>query len=160
MSSAATITPALGAGPLKAAIAITREMIPYSLPYSPMLSVKRVAAAAVVAVVVSACSSAVKPPQGRGKLDDQRTYKPNHFACLRQLGLPAQLVGQTGIQIGQPPAGPTIQFLPTPGAAQYAQIQGQALGAEVIGSALLYPNGASESELTRIENCVAKGVTG
>jgi hypothetical protein len=118
------------------------------------------AAAVLMAVVASGCASTVKPPQGRGKTDDPRVNNPDRLACLRQQGLPARLVGQTQIQIGAPPAGPTIQFTPTPGGAQYLQIHGQIQGAEVIGSALLYPNGAGDSELTAIENCLAKGVTG
>jgi hypothetical protein len=150
----------LGAGPLKAAIAITRGMIPYSLPYLPMLSVKPAAAAAVLAVVLSACASTAKPPQGHGKIDDPRTNKPNHLACLKALGLPAQEAGRTSIQIGPLPAGPTVHFEPTPGAAQALQILGQTQGAEVIGSALLYTHQASDGELSQIESCLAKGVTG
>ncbi len=69
-------------------------------------------------------------------------------------------VGQTGLQIGTPPAGPSISFQPTPGAAQELQIEGQVAGAEVIGSALLYPNQASEQELGTVEDCLAKGVLG
>ncbi len=33
-------------------------------------------------------------------------------------------------------------------------------GAEVIGSALLYPNAASDSELSKVEACIAQGVSG
>ena len=51
-------------------------------------------------------------------------------------------------------------FEPTPGAAQESQIDGQVEGAEVIGSALLYPNQASDSLLQKVEDCVAKGVSG
>ena len=58
------------------------------------------------------------------------------------------------------PAGPTVQFQPTPGDAQGKQIGGQAQGAEVIGSALLYPNQAPSSLLSKVESCVAKGVQG
>jgi hypothetical protein len=40
------------------------------------------------------------------------------------------------------------------------QIHGLSQGAEVIGSALLYPNQASDKLLTKVENCVALGVGG
>ncbi len=127
----------------------------------PMLSVKPAAAVAVMAVVLSACASTAKPPQGHGKVDDPRTNNPNRLACLRQLGSPhSRRWGETGIQIGTLPSGPTIEFTPTPGIAQGRQIQGQAEGAEVIGAALLYPHQAGDSELTGIENCLAKDVTG
>jgi hypothetical protein len=125
-----------------------------------MLPVKRCVAAAVLALSVGACSSAVKPPQGRGKIDDPRTHNPNRLACLHQHGLPAQLSGPTGIQVGALPAGPTIEFASTPGGAQFLQIQGKSQGAEVIGSALLYPNGGSDAELSTIEDCLSTGVTG
>ena len=135
-------------------------MIAYSLPYRAMRPVKSAALAACLAVALAACSSAVKPLQGRGKLDDPRTTQPNHVACLRSDGLPVQLVGHTGLQIGALPAGPTVNFLPTPGSAQAAQIDGQSQAAEVIGSALLYPHSAPDSELSAIEACLTTGVTG
>jgi hypothetical protein len=105
----------------------------------------------------------VKPSQGRGKVDDPRTSGPaNHLKCLQADHLPAQSVGRVGIQIGPLPAGPTVHYLPSPGAAQAAQIEGSAgsQGAEVIGSALLYPNQGSDAELQQVETCLAKGVTG
>lgn len=135
-------------------------MILYSLPFLRMMSVKPAVAAGVLAVVLSACSSAVKPPHGRGAVDDPRTKNPNRITCLRSLGLPVTVVGQTGIQIGSLPAGPTIQFTPTPGVAQGLQIRGQAQAAEVIGAALLYPHQAPDSELSGIETCLAQKVTG
>jgi len=121
---------------------------------------KLAAASVVAAVLVCGCASTVKPPQGHGKVDDPRTFKPNRVACLRSEHLPVQLVGQTGIQIGALPNGPSIWFEATPGAAQAHQIGGQAQGAEVIGSALLYPHQGSDSELAMIEDCLDQGVTG
>jgi hypothetical protein len=53
-----------------------------------------------------------------------------------------------------------IRFLPTPGAAQAAQIENQEQGAEAIGSALLYPGRTPDAELTQIERCIAQGVKG
>ncbi len=123
---------------------------------------KSAAALGVVALVLCGCSAAVKPPQGRGKVDDPRTYaSANHLKCLVQHHLPAQKVGRVGIQIGPLPGGPTVEFLPTPSAAQAAQIDGSPSlqGAEVIGAALLYPNQAPDRELSVIESCLATGVT-
>lgn len=124
-----------------------------------MPPVKTAAALAVAALFVCGCSSAVKPPQGRGKVDDPRTNNPDRVACLRGAGLPVQLVGQTGIQIGPLPGGPSVVFTPDPGTAEGDQIHGQAQGAEVIGAALLYPHRGSHPELEAIETCLDQGVT-
>ena len=125
-----------------------------------MPSLKRAGLAAAAALALGACGQVAKPPHGHGKVDDPRIDNPNRVACLRQQRLPVQTVGQSGIQIGSLPGGPTIQFEPSPGAAQNLQIEGAAQGAEVMGAALLYPRQASDAELTVIENCLAKGVTG
>ena len=126
-----------------------------------MSRVKTLLAAGVVTVALSACAGSIaKPPHGRGKVDDARTNQPDRLACLLANHLPAVKVGQTGIQIGQLPGGPTIQFTPTPGAATAEQIEDQEQGAEVIGSALLYPNQASDRELGAIEGCLDQGVSG
>ena len=95
----------------------------------------------------------------RGRIDSpSRAY--NHLSCLRDAHLPVQVVSETQLQIGSAPAGPTIVFRPTPGAAQAAQIDGKAQGAEVIGTALLYPNQGSDAELAAIAGCLAHGVQG
>ena len=121
--------------------------------------VKTAAAGLVTAILVCGCGSTVKPPQGRGKVDDPRLDHPDRVACLKAAHLSVQLVGQTGIQIGPLPNGPSVQFLPTPQAAEAAQITGEAQGAEVIGAALVYPHQASQGEMTLVENCMAVGVT-
>lgn len=121
---------------------------------------KPAAAVTVVAMLLCGCSAVIKPPQGRGQIADPRTAGPDRFACLIAHHLPAREVGKAEIQIGPLPAGPTVQFLPTEGAAQEQQIDGQVEGAEVIGSALLYPHQGSDAELTRIENCIDEGVPG
>jgi hypothetical protein len=127
---------------------------------------------ALTAVLVSACGIQQKPLVGTrkiekatgffGKLDDPRA---KHAPCLRAdklhfheyrsgpLRLPA-------IQVGSLPTGPTIIFYSTPGAAQALQLQGEDEGAEAIGSALLFPNNASGSLLTKVENCTSIGVSG
>jgi|SRR5436309_14123243 len=125
-----------------------------------MPPVKLAVASSVAAILLCGCGGSVKPAQGHGTIDDQRLENPNHVACLRQHHLPVQLVGGTGIQIGPLPAGPSVWFQPTPGSAQADQIDGKSQGAEAIGSALLYPHQASDGELTVIEDCLTKGVTG
>jgi hypothetical protein len=115
-------------------------------------------AAALCALALSACSVTANKPAGRGSVIDPRT-QAGRLSCLRAHHLPVTEVGATGLQVGQPPAGPTIRFAPSPGAAEADQIQGLAQGAEVIGSALLYPNQASDPELQVVENCVSQGVS-
>lgn len=121
---------------------------------------KPAVALSAVAILLCGCSSVVKPSHGRGTIDDPRIDNPNHVACLLQAKLPVQEIDGTVLQIGPLPSGPTVEFEPTPGGAQSAQIQGQAQGAEVIGSALLYPHAGSDAELSAIESCLAVGVTG
>ena len=123
---------------------------------------KSAAILGLAAALLCGCSSSAKPPQGRGKIDDPRTNVVNHLKCMQSQRLPAQKVGQVGIQIGALPSGPTVRVLPTPGAAQAAQIEGQAQyqGAEVLGAALLYPHGGTDNELNQIESCLASGVSG
>jgi hypothetical protein len=127
-----------------------------------MPHVKSAAVLALAAALLCGCSATVKPPQGRGKIDDPRTDIHNHLQCLQSHHLPTQEVGQVGIQFGPLPSGPTVQFMPTDGAAQAAQISGQPRyqGAEVIGPALLYPHGGTDDELNQIESCLAEGVKG
>ena len=124
---------------------------------------KPAVALSAAAILLCGCGSVVKPTQGRGKVDDPRTYaSANHLKCLQQHGLPVQAVGATGLQIGALPSGPTVQFMPSPGAAQAQQIEGSPLaqGAEVIGSALLFTHQGSDGELKLIESCLASGVSG
>ncbi|MGA2928460.1 MAG: hypothetical protein ABSG43_21205 [Solirubrobacteraceae bacterium] len=138
-----------------------------------MLTVKLTSACALAAIVIAGCGGSVANPaagsanvaSGRGKVDNPRSNNPDHIACLRQHQLAVSsttISGRPGLQIGSPPDGPTVVFQPTPGVAQGDQIQGNRAyqGAEVIGSALLYPNLASDGELDEVEACVAQGVTG
>lgn len=134
-----------------------------------MSPAKLAAVSGLAAVALAGCGSIQVKPTGpagsstlvsRGKIDDPRTAKNNHVQCLRQHGLAVQEVGSTDLQIGTPPRGVSITFAPTPGAAQGDQIEGLVPGAEVIGSALVYPHQASDAELAKIENCVASGVSG
>lgn len=122
-------------------------------------------AAVLAAISLSACGSTAKPEAGTlkaasidaKKVDDPRT---THVQCLRTEHVPVVEFGKVWLQIATKPFGPTVQFTPTPGAAQEMQIDGQVESAEVIGSALLYPNRASDALLQKVEDCMAKGVTG
>lgn len=136
-----------------------------------MPSAKSAAALGLAALSLSACGTTSKPEAGTANaivkshqgLDDPRT---KHIVCLQQQRIPVRreqtvVDGQRlpGFQVGSG-AGPTVSFEPTPGDAQGVQIHGQAQGAEAIGSALLYPNAAPDSLLTKVESCVAQGVSG
>jgi hypothetical protein len=128
-----------------------------------MSSAKLAVASGLAALALSACGSggsSANRPHGRGVIDDPRTTKNNHVQCLQQRHLQVKLVGNTGLQIGSAPSSATVVFEPTPGSAQAGQIASRSQGAEVIGNALVYPNGASESDLSAIEDCLTKGVTG
>ena len=97
----------------------------------------------------------------RGKIDDPRTAHSDHIKCITQHDLAVQRVGLNTIRRTRT-SGPRVLFEPTPGMAQGAQISGSRSeqGAEVIGSALVYPNSASEQETKVVENCVAEGIVG
>jgi hypothetical protein len=137
-----------------------------------MPSAKLAAAIVVSALSLSACGISSKPEAGTPKaianghkgLDDARS---KHTACLQQAHVPfhdewRRVDGKLlpSFQVGTAPAGPTVIFESTPGDAQGVQIQGEAQGAEVIGSALVYPNQASDKLMSVVENCVGLGVKG
>jgi hypothetical protein len=124
-----------------------------------MSSLKTLLAGGLAVVALGACGGSVKLSHARGRIDNPRTGGPDYLKCIRDRGLSAVEVGATSIQVGHS-GGPTIRFLPTPGAATAAQIAGQTQGAEVIGAALLYPNRASDTELRAIERCLGQGVKG
>jgi hypothetical protein len=116
------------------------------------------AAIIAAAVILCGCSATVKPPQGRGQVEDPRTDS-GRLQCLLAHHFPATTTGRTGIQIGPLPGGPTVQFEYSDAAAETRQVDGTAQGAEVIGTALLYPHRASDAELNQIENCVSQGMS-
>jgi hypothetical protein len=131
-----------------------------------MSSAKLAIACGFVAVVLSACGAKSNPAAGtipptatsagHAKIDDPRT---KHVTCLRQHQVPVTEVGRVWLQINAP-GSPKVLFTPTPGAAQSLQINGQDPGAEVIGSALLYPEQASDKVLSTVEDCLDQGVKG
>jgi hypothetical protein len=96
----------------------------------------------------------------RGKVDSPLTDIDNHLGCMRGAHLPVSVVSPIELRVGSPPAGPTIVFTNSPGAAQSDQIDGQTQGAEVIGTALVYPNQGSGGELASIAACLQQGVSG
>jgi hypothetical protein len=134
-----------------------------------MPSAKLAVVSSLAAVALAGCGAInVKPVAStgssnlvsRGKIDDPRTTAHNHLQCLQQQHFAVQEVGATGLQIGTAPAGPSVVFEPSPGAAQSMQIEGGNPGAEVIGSALLYPHQATDGQLEQVEACLAQGVSG
>jgi hypothetical protein len=137
-----------------------------------MPSAKLAAAVGLAALSLAACGTTSKPEAGTAQaiakshkgLDDSRK---KHIVCLQQEHITVrreqtEIAGQSlpGFQVDSAPYGPTVGFEPTAGIAQGLQIQGRAQGAEVIGSALLYPNLAPDSLLAKVEKCVALGVSG
>ena len=123
-----------------------------------MSFIKGTAAACAGAVVLAGCAALGKPAGGRGRTVDPRTGPPNYLECLHANHLAVSELQSNKLQVGQLPSGPTIVFEPTAGIAEGRQIQGRAQGAEVIGAALLYLNGAASREVTVIENCLGQGV--
>jgi hypothetical protein len=96
----------------------------------------------------------------RGDVDSPLTDIDNHVGCIRGAHLPVQVVSPIEVRVGSPPAGPTIVFTNSPGAAQADQIEGKTQAAEVIGTALVYPNQGSDAELASIAACLQQGVSG
>jgi hypothetical protein len=137
-----------------------------------MSAAKAAVACGLVALLVSACGIAPKPEAGTANLRKQQGFfglrddpRLKHVKCLRAAKIHfSEYYTAKGhlpaVQVGSLPAGPTIIFYPTPGVAQGLQIMDQEQGAEVIGSALLYPNSAPAKELATIAQCTATGVSG
>jgi hypothetical protein len=126
---------------------------------------KPVLLSVVAALTLSACGTInVKPSasssgaaRSRGQIDDPRTTKSNHVQCLRAGNLSVQEIGSTDLLVA---GSVRVHFEATAGAAQARQIDGSSQGAEVVGSALVYPGQAPDAELTKIEQCLAQGVKG
>jgi hypothetical protein len=138
-------------------------------PKKPVTARLAAAGLAALALALAGCGAVnVQPttPAGssklasRGEVDSPLTDMRNHLGCLRDAHLPVQVVSPTRLQVGPAAAGPVIIFASTPGAAQADQIDGSAQGAEVIGTALVYPNRGSDAEMSSIAACLAQGVQG
>lgn len=133
-----------------------------------MSSAKIAAACALVAVSLSGCGVASKPEAGSAQaataakhaLADPRT---KHIRCLKAAHIPYTegiAGGYPSIQIGHAPSGPLAEFTKTPGAAQNVQMEGKSQGAMVIGSALVFPNQASDAFMQKVDKCMTEGVSG
>lgn len=126
----------------------------------------------LMALLLSACGISAKPQAGTahikrsknfyGRVDDPRKLavkclKADKYRYIqyytRSQHLPA-------LQVGTLPNGPTVVFEPTPGIAQGLQIQGYAQAAEIVGSALVYPNRTSDKKMFAVKACIAIGVAG
>ena len=128
-------------------------------------------ASGLTTVALAGCGVSAKPIAGTLHLNSARGNHAlvdnpvkSHLQCLLAAGVHAHRFTSPGnrpsIQVGMPPTGPTVIFDPTPGGAQYDQMNGSVSGAEVIGSALLYPNQGTDALLSTVENCLTKGVKG
>lgn len=123
---------------------------------------KRLATALAAMTLLCGCSTALKPSQGHGRVDSPLSTHPNRLACLRSDHLHVLVVSPIELRVGQPPSSATVRFEPTAGIAQGVQIEGirSDQGAEVIGTALLFPDHASNNVLTDIEDCLSVDVKG
>jgi hypothetical protein len=127
-----------------------------------------------MAVLISGCGIAAKPQAGtphlltkpgfHGVYDDQR---PTRTACLKRhdVAFTTYLTKRkvngvrTNLQaVKIDKGGASVIFYPDANIAEGQEIMGQALGAELIGAALLYPENTSGGTLTKVENCIALGV--
>jgi hypothetical protein len=134
-----------------------------------MKSLMKVALPVVVAAIaLSACGIQAKPEAGTANLDQQAGYhgavsdpRGAAAACLTGQGLKISEYitrsDEPAIQVGTLPDGPTIIFQRSLEYTMGLVVSGQAVGAEAIGAALLYPNEASDTVLSAVEGCVSIG---
>jgi hypothetical protein len=108
------------------------------------------AAACALTLSLASCGSQSKPAAGGPNPNDKRAVA---LGCLQNQQLPARLTGQKSIQVDGT-GGPRVEFLLSSGEAEGRQFQGDAQGAEQIGSALLFVNQGSEDQLKKIETCL------
>ncbi len=108
-------------------------------------------AACAFALTSAGCGSESKSGKAGPDPNDKRAVA---LACIRdEQGLPARLSGQKSIQVDGP-GGPRVEFLLSGGEAEGRQFQGDAQGAEQIGSALLFVNQADDEQLKKLETCL------
>jgi len=115
-----------------------------------------VAAACAAALALAACGGGDEParPGGKGQPPDPNDKRAVALDCfVNKEGLQARLVGEKAIQVGAP-GGPRIEFLISTGEAEGRQFQGDAQGAEQIGSTLLFLNDGTEDQLEKLERCL------
>ena len=114
------------------------------------------AAACAAALALAACggSDEAARPGGKGQPPDPNDKRAVALDCIvNEEGIDARLVGEQSIQVGAA-GGPRIEFLISGGEAEGRQFQGDAQGAEQIGSTLLYLNEGTEDQLEKLERCL------
>jgi hypothetical protein len=114
------------------------------------------AAACAAALALAACGGSDAParPGGKGQAPDPNDKRAVALDCItNKQQVPAALVGEKAIQVGQA-GGPRIEFLISGGEAEGRQFQGDAQGAEQIGSTLLFLNDGSDDQIKKIEKCL------
>jgi hypothetical protein len=106
-------------------------------------------------------AAALAAPAGCGSSDGvgpraTRAYDPRDsvLGCIHGKGLQARKDGRDAIQVGARADDPRIVFEATSGEAEAAHLRADAVGAEVIGDALLYVRGGSDSVLHELEDCL------
>jgi hypothetical protein len=110
-------------------------------------------AAIAAALLAAGCGSDGGSPSAGGAPNPNDT-RGVALACItNEKNLEARLVGKKSIQVGGPD-GARVEFFVTSGEAEGLQFQGQAQGAEQVGSALLFVNSASEHQLDLVEQCL------
>lgn len=114
-------------------------------------------AALAVAATFGACgneeASNSAPPGAAGAPPNPSDKRGVAVQCMTGKGLTARLVGKQSIQVGAI-GGPRIEFFVSGGEAEGQQFQGEAQGAEQIGSALLFLNEGTEDQLDKVEACL------
>ncbi len=125
-----------------------------------------------MALAVSACGIQAKPVAGTvhlnrvpGNHDYVSDPRTRYLSCLRHDHFQVTKFDFgpqkfRSLQINSKPDGPTVVFQATPGLAEGDQILGQDAGAEVIGSAQVYPNHATNKLMKMVESCLSIKVQG
>ena len=111
-------------------------------------------ATALSACLLAACGSDDGDSGGAGpNPNDKRAVA---LDCLvNTKGIEADLSGDNAIQVGtDPDSDPRIEFFVTTGEAEGRQFEGNAQGAEHIGTALLFVRKGSDDLLDEIEGCL------
>ncbi len=115
------------------------------------------AAACAAALALAACGGSDEParPGGKGQPPDPNDKRAVALDCIvNKEGIQARLLGDREIQVAPADTGPRIEFLISSGEAEGRQFQGDAQGAEQIGSTLLFLNEGSEDQLEKLERCL------
>lgn len=112
------------------------------------------ACAAALALVACGGSDEAARPGGKGQPPDENDKRAVALDCIvNKEGLDARLAGEQSIQV-RAAGGPRIEFFISGGEAEGRQFQGDAQGAEQIGSTLLYLNNGTDDELDKLEKCL------